>query len=88
MLNKLIALGLFLGLAVGLGAAATDSELLHAIARESAPLGKLFINAIKMIVIPLVVSVIFASVARLGNVRKALFRLTRSQRRQTGLSCR
>jgi len=70
MLNKLIALGLFLGLAVGLGAAATDSELLHAIARESAPLGKLFINAIKMIVIPLVVSVIFASVARLGNVRK------------------
>jgi len=70
MLNKLIALGLFLGLLVGLGAAATDSPLLHAIARESAPLGKLFINAIKMIVIPLVVSVIFASIARLGDVRK------------------
>lgn len=70
MLNKLIALGLFLGLLVGLGAAATDSPLLHAIARESAPLGKLFINAIKMIVIPLVVSVIFASVARLGDIRK------------------
>lgn len=70
MLNKLIALGLFLGLAVGLGAAATDNPLLHAIARESAPLGKLFINAIKMIVIPLVVSVIFASIARLGDVRK------------------
>jgi Na+/H+-dicarboxylate symporter len=70
MLNKLIALGLFLGLAVGLGAAATDNAALHAIARESAPLGKLFINAIKMIVIPLVVSVIFASVARLGDVRK------------------
>lgn len=70
MLNKLIALGLFLGLAVGLGAAATDNPLLHAIARESAPLGKLFINAIKMIVIPLVVSVIFASIARLGDIRK------------------
>ena len=41
MLNKLIALGLFLGLAVGLGAAATDNALLQAIARESAPLGKL-----------------------------------------------
>ena len=70
MLNKLIALGLFLGLAVGLGAAATDNALLQAIARESAPLGKLFINAIKMIVIPLVVTVIFASIARLGDVRK------------------
>ena len=70
MLNKLIALGLLLGLAVGLGAAATDNAILQAIARESAPLGKLFINAIKMIVIPLVVSVIFASIARLGDVKK------------------
>lgn len=70
MLNKMIALGLVLGLCVGLGAAMTDSVLLHAIARESAPVGKLFINAIKMIVIPLVVAIIFASVARLGDVRK------------------
>lgn len=70
MLNKLIALGLFLGLGVGLGAAMTDSLVLHAIARESAPVGKLFINAIKMIVIPLVVAIIFSSVARLGDVRK------------------
>jgi Na+/H+-dicarboxylate symporter len=70
MLNKIIALGLILGLAVGLGAAATGSPLLHAIARESAPLGKIFINAIKMVVIPLVVAVIFASVARLGDPRK------------------
>ncbi|MEP3890630.1 MAG: dicarboxylate/amino acid:cation symporter [Hellea sp.] len=70
MLNKLIALGLFLGLAVGLGAAMTGNPILHAIARESAPLGKLFINAIKMVVIPLVVSVIFASIARLGDPRK------------------
>lgn len=70
MLNKLIALGLFLGLAVGLGATMTGNPILQAIARESAPLGKIFINAIKMIVIPLVVSVIFASVARLGDPRK------------------
>lgn len=70
MLNKLIALGLLLGLSVGLGASMTDSPILHAIARESAPLGKLFINAIKMIVIPLVVAIIFSSVARLGDVRK------------------
>lgn len=70
MLNKLIALGLFLGLAVGLGAAITGHPILHAIARETAPLGQLFINAIKMVVIPLVVSVIFASIARLGDPRK------------------
>ncbi len=70
MLNKIITIGLVLGLIVGLGAAMTGNPLLHAIARESAPLGKIFINAIKMIVIPLVVSVIFASVARLGDPRK------------------
>lgn len=70
MLNKLIAAGLISGLIVGLGAAATDNLLLQAIARESAPLGQIFINAIRMIVIPLVVSIIFASVARLGDVRK------------------
>ncbi len=70
MLNKTIALGLFLGLAVGLGAAISGNPILHAIARESAPFGKLFINAIKMVVIPLVVSVIFVSIARLGDPRK------------------
>jgi len=36
MLNKIIAVGLFLGLAVGLGAAMTGNPVLHAIARESA----------------------------------------------------
>ena len=47
MLNKLIALGLFLGLSVGLGAAMTGNPVLETIARESAPLGKIFcaINA-------------------------------------------
>ena len=69
MLNKMIALGLFLGLLVGLGAAATQNPLLQAIATESAPLGKIFINAIRMIVIPLVVSIMFASVARLGDIK-------------------
>ena len=59
-----------MGLLVGLGAAMTGNPVLHAIARKSAPLGKLFINAIKMVVIPLVVTIIFASIARLGDVRK------------------
>jgi len=67
MLNKLITLGLILGLLVGLGASMTDNALLQTIARESAPLGKLFINAIKMVVLPLVVAVIFSSVAKLGD---------------------
>ena len=70
MLNKLITIGLLLGLVVGLGAAMTGNDFLQAIARESAPLGKLFINAIKMVVIPLVVAVIFTSIARLGDPRK------------------
>ncbi len=70
MLNKLITLGLVLGLLVGLGASMTGNEILQTIARESAPLGKLFINAIKMVVLPLVVAVIFASVAKLGDPAK------------------
>ncbi len=70
MLNKLITLGLVLGLLVGLGAAMTGHKWLLALANEAAPLGKIFINAIKMVVIPLVVSVIFASIARLGDPRK------------------
>lgn len=70
MLNRLIAIGLFLGLIVGLAASATNNAVLQAIARESAPLGQIFINAIRMIVIPLVVSIIFASIAKLGDIRK------------------
>ena len=70
MLNKLIALGLVLGLIIGLGASMTGNSLLQGIARESAPLGQLFINAIKMVVLPLVVTVIFASIAKLGEPAK------------------
>jgi len=70
MLNKMIAIGLFLGLLVGMGAAMTGNPVLHGVARESAPLGKLFINAIKMVVLPLVMAVIFTSVAKLGDPAK------------------
>ena len=69
MLNKLIAIGLISGLVVGLLAAATGHPALQAIANGSAPFGQVFINAIRMIVIPLVVTIIFASIARLGDVR-------------------
>jgi len=70
MLHLAIAAGLVLGLIVGLGAAATGNDWLLAIAKGSAPFGVVFMKAIKMIVIPLIVTVIFTSIARLGNPRK------------------
>jgi len=69
-LHVAIAAGLILGLVVGLGAAATGNEWLLAIANGSAPFGTLFMNAIRMVVIPLIITVIFASIARLGDPRK------------------
>ncbi len=70
MLHFAIATGLVLGLVVGLAAAATGNEWLLAIAEGSAPFGTVFINAIRMVVIPLVVTIIFASIAGLGDTRK------------------
>lgn len=70
MLHLLIALGLVAGLATGLLAAATGSELLMALATGVAPLGTAFMNAIRMVVIPLVMAVIFSGVAKLGDPRK------------------
>jgi proton glutamate symport protein len=70
MLHILIALGLLLGLGTGLLAAATGSEFLMAVAAGSAPLGTAFMNAIRMVVIPLVMAVIFTGVAGLGDPRK------------------
>ena len=57
MLHLAIAAGLVLGLIVGLGAAATGNEWLMAIAQGSAPFGAIFMNAIRMVVIPLIVTV-------------------------------
>ena len=70
MLHLAIATGLILGLVVGLAAAATGNEFLMAIAKGSAPFGTLFMNAIRGVVIPLIVAVIFTSIARLGDPRK------------------
>lgn len=70
MLHMAIAAGLILGLLVGLGASATGNPVLLAIAEGSAPFGTLFMNAIRMVVIPLIVTVIFTSIARLGDPRK------------------
>ncbi len=69
-MNKhLMLLGLFLGLAVGLAASLTGSPFFHGLAAGSAPFGDLFIRAIQMVVIPLVMAIVFAGVARLGDTR-------------------
>jgi len=70
MLHYAIAIGLIMGLAVGLGAAATGNDWLMSIALGSAPFGTVFINAIRMVVTPLIVAIIFTSVASLGDPRK------------------
>jgi Na+/H+-dicarboxylate symporter len=70
MLHLAIAAGLVLGLIVGLVAAATGNTWLLALAKGSAPFGAIFMNAIRMIVIPLIIAIIFTSVARLGDPRK------------------
>lgn len=70
MLHLAIAIGLVLGLASGLLAAA-GSGFFHAIAIGSAPFGTLFMNAIRMVVVPLVMAVVFTGVARLGEPKKA-----------------
>ena len=70
MRNIAIGIGLAAGLLLGLVAALTGSDLLLTIAVGSAPLGDLFVNGIRMVVIPLVVTVVFEGVARLGDPRK------------------
>jgi len=70
MLHLAIAAGLVLGLVVGLVAAATGNAFLLAVAKGSAPFGAIFMNAIRMVVIPLVAVVVFSSIARLGDPRK------------------
>jgi Na+/H+-dicarboxylate symporter len=62
-------LGLLAGLGLGLAASVTGSEPLVLAAEASGPLGTLFIRALQMVVIPLVMTIVFAGVARLGDTR-------------------
>ena len=70
MLHLAIAVGLVLGLTVGLAASATGNAWLLALAEGSAPFGAIFMNAIRMVIIPLIVTIIFTSIAKLGDPRK------------------
>jgi len=62
--------GLLAGLVLGLAASVTGNDLLMTIATGVQPLGDLFINAVRMVVIPLVAATIFVGVTQLGDPRK------------------
>ena len=61
------AIGLVLGIVAGLLAAVTGIPLLDGLIAVAAPFGTLFINAIRMVAIPLVITTIFVGVAGLGS---------------------
>jgi proton glutamate symport protein len=67
MNQRATTVGLILGLALGLLASATDFGPVDRLAVAVAPLGTLFINAIQMVVIPLVVTTIFVGVSQIGD---------------------
>ena len=69
-LHLAIALGLVGGLLLGIAASATGSPFLLGIAAACEPLGRAFVNVLKMVVIPLVTAVIFVGVASLGDLRR------------------
>jgi Na+/H+-dicarboxylate symporter len=63
-------IGLVAGLTLGLIASITGNEVLLAIATGVQPLGTVFINAVRMVVIPLVAATIFVGICKLGDPRK------------------
>src|SRR5881396_2335824 len=65
-----MTIGLGTGLALGLVAAWSQQPALLTVARGLRPLGTLFLNLLWMVVIPLVVTALFAGVAGLGSVRR------------------
>jgi Na+/H+-dicarboxylate symporter len=62
-LTARVLIGLFAGLALGIAASASGSDGLLAAARAIEPVGTLWINAIRMTVIPLIVASLVAGVA-------------------------
>src|SRR6266702_3044076 len=62
--------GLAAGLVLGLAAATTQHPVLMTLAASLRPLGTLFLNLLSMVVIPLVVTALFAGVAGLGSIRR------------------
>jgi Na+/H+-dicarboxylate symporter len=67
--QRAIALGLVLGLAFGLATAASGSTRALAVASALEPIGTIFLNLVRMVVIPLVVATVFTGVVRLADPR-------------------
>src|SRR5256886_17391414 len=65
-----MTIGLAAGLMLGLAAAWTQQPALLTVARGVRPLGTLFLNLLWMVVIPLVVTALFAGVAGLRSLRR------------------
>src|SRR5256885_7161575 len=65
-----MTIGLGAGLTLGLAAAWSQQPALLTLARGLRPLGTLFLNLLWMVVIPLVVTALFAGVAGPGSVRR------------------
>src|SRR2546425_914531 len=65
-----MTIGLAAGLVLGLAAATTQHPVLVTLAASLRPLGTLFLNLLSMVVIPLVVTALFAGVAGLGSIRR------------------
>src|SRR5256885_17096304 len=65
-----MTIGLGAGLTLGLAAAWSQQPALLTLARGLRPLGTLFLNLLWMVVIPLVVTALFAGVAGLGSGRR------------------
>src|SRR2546429_8478250 len=65
-----MTIGLAAGLMLGLAAAWTQQPALLTVARGVRPLGTLFLNLLWMVVIPLVVTALFAGVAGLRRGRR------------------
>ena len=72
--NKRVLLALTLGVGVGILTAATRNAQLLALAGNIYPVGALWVNAIRMTVIPLVVSLLITGVASVADI-KAVGRL-------------
>src|SRR2546422_10238888 len=65
-----MTIGLAAGLVLGLAAATTQHPVRVTLAASLRPLGTLFLNLLSMVVIPLVVTALFAGVAGLGSIRR------------------
>jgi proton glutamate symport protein len=66
-----VLIALAAGLAIGVAISASGSSALESIAAAAEPIGIVWINAIRMTVIPLVVSLLFVSMAGFVDVRSA-----------------